>query len=49
MRRTRLGGSRIMTQRIIFVVIALAFVGSATSSAGTSWRRSCKGQRAASR
>ncbi len=28
MRRTRLGGSRVLTQRIIFVVIALAFVGS---------------------
>lgn len=28
MRRTRLGGSRVITQRIIFVVIALAFVGS---------------------
>jgi len=28
MRRTRLGGSRVMTQRLIFVVIALAFVGS---------------------
>jgi len=28
MRRTRLGGSRVLTQRLIFVVIALAFVGS---------------------